>query len=521
MGIYFILAEASAMPGEKDLEDNVRRSNKTITVQIHTIHIRADGSVDPLTVPISTVDNVTYTLTSSIYDYPVVVERDDIIFDGNGHALEGFGDGWGLFLSGTNNVTIQNVNVKKFDYGIWFNLSSFNTVSRNNITNNNSGIRLDLSSNNSIFANEVTNNHLGGIWLRHSSNYNNIIRNIITSNGDGISIEESSNNNVSQNNITNNNWHGIELWHSSHNNVSENIIISNGDGLGIIGSPNNNISGNNITNNRVGISFYSSNNNVSGNNITNNNWGISLFESLNNNISGNNITNNEEYGIELWSSSSNNIFANEVTSNGFGIWLRYASNYNSIFANEVTDNEQGIWLHTSSNNTIYHNNFVDNTQHVYDSSKEPPWFSPSINTWDDGYPSGGNYWSDYEKIYPNATEIDDSRIWDTPYLIDENNQDNYPLMEPWSLTPPSPVEATQELIETLETLNLPKGTENSLKAKLKVAIHMLDMGKEEGAIHKLSVFINRVEMLREKTLTNEQADYLIAEAQRIRHLING
>jgi len=50
---------------------------------------------------------------------------------------------------------------------------------------------------------------------------------------------------------------------------------------------------------------------------------------------------------------------------------------------------------------------------------------------------------------------------------------------------------------------------------------MLDLGKEDGAIRKLTAFINRVEMLREKTLTNEQADYLISEAQRIIDLING
>jgi len=48
------------------------------------------------------------------------------------------------------------------------------------------------------------------------------------------------------------------------------------------------------------------------------------------------------------------------------------------------------------------------------------------NIWDDGVE--GNYWSDYEEKYPNATEIDGSGIWDTPYVMDENNQDNYPIV---------------------------------------------------------------------------------------------
>jgi hypothetical protein len=52
----------------------------------------------------------------------------------------------------------------------------------------------------------------------------------------------------------------------------------------------------------------------------------------------------------------------------------------------------------------------------------------SVNFWDSGYPSGGNYWSDYEERYPNATEINDSGIWNTPYVIDANNKDNYPII---------------------------------------------------------------------------------------------
>jgi hypothetical protein len=65
--------------------------------------------------------------------------------------------------------------------------------------------------------------------------------------------------------------------------------------------------------------------------------------------------------------------------------------------------------------------------------------SPSVNVWDDGYPSGGNYWNDYEGQHPNASEIDGSDIWDTPYVIDANNTDHYPLLSPY-VAPPAPAE---------------------------------------------------------------------------------
>jgi hypothetical protein len=54
------------------------------------------------------------------------------------------------------------------------------------------------------------------------------------------------------------------------------------------------------------------------------------------------------------------------------------------------------------------------------------------NAWNNGYPSGGNYWSDYNGTdfysgpYQNVTGSDG--IGDTSYVIDANNTDDYPLM---------------------------------------------------------------------------------------------
>jgi hypothetical protein len=42
----------------------------------------------------------------------------------------------------------------------------------------------------------------------------------------------------------------------------------------------------------------------------------------------------------------------------------------------------------------------------------------------------GNYWDDYEERYLDAEKIDSTGILDTPYRIDEE-EDNYPLMKPF------------------------------------------------------------------------------------------
>jgi len=368
-----------------------------------TIYIRADGSIDPPTAPIKRVGDV-YTFTDNIYD-SIVVERDNIIIDGAGYMLQGRRSGGGITLSGRTNVTIRNMQIKNFLFGIYFNSSFSNIIIGNNITNNYYNIYFNSSSNNIISKNNIT-----------------------SSNEYGIRFDSSFNNRISENNITSNSARGI-VFNSSSNNIiiGNNIAKSTYDGIYLRFSSNNSIIGNNIANTEYGIHFYSSSkNSIIGNDIARHYYGIYLHLSSNNIIIGNNITSNGYYGIWLYMSSNYNIVSeNSITNNEYGIYFSPSSSYNIIKGNSITNNRFGIYLHSSSNNRFYHNNFINKRQVNYEGS--------SINVWDDGYPSGGNYWSNYTGVDANG-----DCIGDTPYVIYENNTDHYPLMRPWLVVERAP-----------------------------------------------------------------------------------
>jgi parallel beta-helix repeat protein len=168
---------------------------------------------------------------------------------------------------------------------------------------------------------------------------------------------------------------------------------------------------------------------ISENKIRNCTDGIDHGESFNNTISGNLITNNTN-GIGGSAFSDSTFSRNIIANNTVGLYLGWA-NDNVIYENNITHNDYGIWLSGSPtyNNTFYHNNFINNTHQVYIEQTNP-------NTWDNGYPSGGNYWADFPDLYPSVGDVYSGSgqndtggdgIWDGPYEMDANNTDNYPL----------------------------------------------------------------------------------------------
>lgn len=169
-----------------------------------TIYIRADGSIDPPTAPISTLDNVTYTFIDNIYDWTIVVEKNSIIIDGNGYTLQGTKrvGSIGIDLSERINVTVRNMQITNFTDGIKSYFSSNISISGNNIMNNSQGISIFKSLAIHITENNIKNNSNGIIIIKCS---NTIIRenNIINNSQVGI-ISISSSNIIYHNNFIGN-----------------------------------------------------------------------------------------------------------------------------------------------------------------------------------------------------------------------------------------------------------------------------------------------------------------------------
>ncbi len=338
------------------------------------------------------------------------------------------------------------------------------------------------------------------------------------------SSHHSSIGNVVANNIITNSSNGIYFNIPLHNTVNGNTIrdMIGEHTAGIVfqvGGSNNTVTNNTVigyTNYGIAIQ-YADKNHIAGNTLIDNFYGIELGESsCNNTVTGNNASGNG-VGISVFQNSKNNLivmndFSNSVPVEPYlsdiGVWFDFSDN-NILRNNNLANNRYGVRLYFSSDNRIYHNSLTNNTFQVNSYN--------SMNVWDDGYPSGGNYWSDYEERYPDATEIDDSGIWDTPYVIGEDNQDNYPLMEPWSPLPRTIGELQTEIEELgCEGEIDNQGIVKSFLAKLNVAQKLVDKGKIAEAKSILEEdFIPQVQNLTDIHITPEVADILIQSAEYI------
>jgi parallel beta-helix repeat protein len=378
--------------------------------------------------------------------------------------------GIGIYSHTSPNNNISMNNFTYYNRGINLLLSPYTNISENRLSNNNNGIFVSISSFSNISNNYFSNNEWG-LYLDNTG------ENVIKSNNftnDGIFIESGQLRYWNTHYIENNSINGKPIYYFKN---ESSILVSSDAGQIILANCSYiNISGFNISNVVVSVILgFSDHINISNNSLHTNNWyGIFLKRSFFTNIDNNKIYYNKYHGIYLGSDISlplfNNISNNIIFSNDlYGIYIK--SYNNSIFNNIIYNNTIGISFYGSmaTNNFIYNNSIHDQQYGIYsdwagpnfiyrnsifnhqygislDSSDRVLIYNNNLenntnnaiddrwrNFWNYSYPIGGNYWDIYtgSDNYkgPNQNIPGSDGIGDTPYVIDADSQDNYPLMK--------------------------------------------------------------------------------------------
>lgn len=185
---------------------------------------------------------------------------------------------------------------------------------------------------------------------------------------------------------------------------------------------------------------------VEGNSCSNCTRGIEGTESNDIRILRNKVDGAVEHGIFLWRCHDAVVANNSVADGRNGVYLdschrdRLDSNRIknmahgmflwdcfdcSITKNTIQDCELGLAIvHTSEGNSIFHNAFLDNNRSATCDEVR--------NSWDGGYPAGGNYWGEPPVVDCCSGEDQDrvgpDGICDTPREIPFGNMDRYPLV---------------------------------------------------------------------------------------------
>ena len=429
----------------------------------------------------------TIRVQSGTYHEHVIIDKSiSLIGEGPQTTIDGDWIGIVVWLANSNNVNVTGFTIQNGELGIHLKATHNSNVSGNTIMNNVRGVALAYSGNNTLSDNNITNNefNLGitGIYLSHFTNdidtsntvdgkpvhylvnqhnlvidpttlpdvgylalvnsTNITVRDLnLTGNDQGVLFAHTQNSTIQDITTSSNLW-GILLIKCFWNVVYRNTIMDNLSGLDLWDSNNNTITNNSITKCFDGICLDACKNNILYDNTIvlveyrrifgDKRWGIVFLYSDNNTIINNEITKTHTGIYIALFSDYNKVMSNSIADNGIGSRFDYSRN-NTVTENSITQNAVGIYLEASNDNLFYHNNIINNEQPVQSKGG-------SINKWDDGYPSGGNFWNDYagEDLYngPNQDEPGRDGIGDSRYIINMTNQDHYPLFNPWGLPAP-------------------------------------------------------------------------------------
>ena len=211
-------------------------------VQVEQIQIRInpDGSITPET-SFLVFDGEKYVLAAD-FSGSLIIEKRHAVVDGAGHVIQGYGEENGVLIANTSYVTLRNINVKGFTYGIHLKSSYKCVITGCNTTENGlDGLKLETSYGNFILKNAITNNGDDGVQLFKSGN-NSVSGNRIFGNDVGIQVngeKVSSENNTIEGNFIENHWKSIMLGRGSaytkvvYNTLKESYSEGDSRGCGL------------------------------------------------------------------------------------------------------------------------------------------------------------------------------------------------------------------------------------------------------------------------------------------------
>jgi parallel beta-helix repeat protein len=384
------------------------------------ITIMPDGTIFPDTAPMTRNGNLyllTENITLGMYDTFCVIQKGNIVIDGNGHEVKN-GYGVSVFDFDGNyycrNVSIRNMIVK--------NCSSIIDSNGSNGPNYQDYIRGMTLTNNHFTNGSIT------LWWTDSINISN---NTFVASGQSTALSEwyVSNSVISRNTFADGRY--VSLINSPNCAIFENEGSMD---IELNASPNSTISNNTMVGSdgdpydAKGITIWNSENvTISGNNVTGFAYGVGVGGSPKCLISENRLSNMKYDGVCIYvgtDCSGTRISGNFLKDSKTGLF--FSSNC-TVTDNVISNNNWGVtigasagWPYPFPYSKIYHNHFINNTIQAHwglGGLSSYPW---NVTTWDDGYPSGGNYWSDY-----NGTDFNYDGIGDFPCSLKDTTPSRY------------------------------------------------------------------------------------------------